>query len=109
MKKTLIICLMIFPLFVMSGCSLIFEDPSTLILPPATTQEQYVERVLINQFLSSDERLEIPENMDHPAAVVDLDVDGDGIKEKLVFWIKRNGYEVGAMLLKEEPDRKSVV
>ena len=103
MKKTFIICLMTVPLFVMSGCSLIFEDPSTLILPPATTQEQYVERVLINQFLSNDERLEIPENMDHPAAVVDLDVDGDGTKEKLVFWTKRNGYEVGAMLLKEEP------
>lgn len=102
MKKTVLICLMTISMIVISGCSLIFEEPSTLILPPATSQEQYTERMLINRFLSNDEHLEVPENMEHPAAFIDLDVDGDETKEKLVFWSKRNGYEVGAMILKED-------
>ena len=102
MKKTVIICLMTLFTVVMSGCSLIFEEPSTLILPPATSQEQYTERMLINRFLSNDEHLEVPENMDHPAAFIDLDVDGDKTNEKMVFWSKRNGYEVGALILKQD-------
>lgn len=102
MKKTALIYLMTAFAFVMSGCSLIFEEPSTLILPPASSEAQFTERMLIKRFLSNDEHLEVPENMEHPAAFVNLDVDGDKANEKLVFWSKRNGYEVGAMLLKED-------
>lgn len=102
MKKTVLIILMTAFMIVLSGCSLIFEEPSTLILPPATSREQYTERILINQFLSNDEHLEVPENMERPAAFIDIDVDGDGKNEKLVFWSKRNGYKVGVMLLEKD-------
>ena len=101
MRKTILFILLTFCTIVISGCSLILEEPSTLIMPPVSSRTQYTERMLINKFLVGDEHLEVPEVMDEPAAFVNLDSDNDGENEKLIFWSNRNGYEVGAKLLKK--------
>lgn len=110
MKRKLILALMtICCIFLYSGCSLMLEEPSALITPPANDQKQYQERKLINAILADDEYLEVPSHMDKPAASVDIDADGDGEKEKLVFWVKGNGFETGATILKRTQEGDWVV
>ena len=106
MKKTVLIFTLLVSAAMLSGCSMIFEEPSTLILPPASDQEEYTERTLINSFLASGEHLQVPEEMDDPAAFVDVDVDvdEDEAQEKLVFWSNENGHEVGALLIQKASD-----
>lgn len=104
MKKTAIIFALTLCAMTLSGCSILFEEPSTLILPPASDQEEYVERTLINSFLSNGEHLVVPEDMEDPAAFIDLDLDGDDSNEKLAFWSNNNGHEVGVLLMKQGAD-----
>lgn len=104
MKKTVLIFTLLVSAAMLSGCSMILEEPSTLILPPASDQEEYTERTLINSFLASGEHLQVPEEMDDPAAFVDVDVDEDEAQEKLVFWSNENGHEVGALLIQKASD-----
>lgn len=110
MKKKFILALMIIcSIFVYSGCSLMLEEPSALITPPANDQMQYQERKLINAILADDEYLEVPEHMDKPAATVELDIDKDGVAEKLVFWVRGNGFETGTTILKQNKEREWVI
>ncbi|MDO4280627.1 MAG: hypothetical protein Q4C56_03255 [Peptococcaceae bacterium] len=104
MKKTTLLLLATLCAFLLSGCSLMLEDPSTLIFPPAKDPDQYVERRLINLVLTNDEHLQVPDEMEDPAAYIRVDVNGDGKNEKLVFWSKNNGYEVGALIMQESSD-----
>lgn len=104
MKKTVLLLLLLCGAFAFSGCSIIFEEPSALILPPASDQNEYVERTLINSFLSDGEHLQVPEEMDAPAAFINLDVDGDGQNEKMAFWSNSNGHEVGVLLMQRGGD-----
>lgn len=104
MKKLSLILAMLLCMVSLSGCSVFFEEPSALILPPASDQDEYVERTLINSFLSDGEHLVVPQDMDNPAAFVDLDVDGDKQQEKMVFWSNNNGHEVGVLLMKQGND-----
>ena len=77
MKKICLLLVTLLSTMLLSGCSVFFEEPSALILPPASDQEEYVERTLINSFLSDGEHLVVPEDMENPAAFIDLDLDGD--------------------------------
>lgn len=104
MKKILIIMALLLSAMLLGGCSMFFEEPSNLILPPTSDQEEYVERTLINSFLGDGEHLEVPENMDNPAAFINLDVNDDKIDEKLAFWSNNNGHEVGVLLMQQGTD-----
>lgn len=104
MKKICLLLAALLSVTLLSGCSVFFEEPSALILPPASDQEEYVERTLINSFLSDGEHLEVPEDMENPAAFIDLDIDGDEQNEKMVFWSNNNGHEVGVLLMKQGSD-----
>lgn len=100
MKKTILTAFCVSMTLLFSGCTFLLEEPSELISPPASSTDQYRERQMITTILGRDEMLEIPKEMDAPAASTNLDIDGDGENEKLVFWIRSNGYEAGATLLK---------
>lgn len=104
MKKICLLLVTLLSTMLLSGCSVFFEEPSALILPPASDQEEYVERTLINSFLSDGEHLVVPEDMENPAAFIDLDLDGDERNEKMVFWSNNNGHEVGVLLMKQGND-----
>lgn len=104
MKKNCLLLVTLLSTMLLSGCSVFFEEPSALILPPASDQEEYVERTLINSFLSDGEHLVVPEDMENPAAFIDLDLDGDERNEKMVFWSNNNGHEVGVLLMKQGND-----
>ena len=77
MKRLALIFALLLCTLPLSGCAILFEEPSALILPPASDQEEYVERTLINSFLSDGAHLQVPEDMEDPAAIIDLDIDGD--------------------------------
>lgn len=110
MKKIILTMLMSVAALSLVGCApLTFQEPSSLIMPPASTHEEYLERSLINTYLSDDERLEVPDNMDSAAAYIDLDTNGDGEEEKLVFWSGTNRREVGALLLAKNSENEWLV
>lgn len=104
MRKTVLTVTLLAAVSTLSGCSMIFEEPSALILPPASDQEEYTERTLVNSFLSSGQHLQVPGEMEMPAASVDLEADGDTPARKLVFWSNDNGHEVGALLIQKTSD-----
>ena len=52
MKRLALIFALLLCTLPLSGCAILFEEPSALILPPASDQEEYVERTLINSFLN---------------------------------------------------------
>lgn len=103
-KKTVFILALLLGVLPLGGCSMLFEEPSNLILPPASDQEEYVERTLINSFLGDGEHLEVPEDMENPEAILNVDIDGDKKDEKLAFWANKNGHEVGVMLMHQGED-----
>jgi hypothetical protein len=105
MKKITATALCLSLMIVLSGCTFLLEEPSALISPPASSADQYRERQMISSALGRDERLEIPKEMDNPAASTNLDIDGDGEDEKLVFWTRSNGYQAGATLLDHNDDK----
>lgn len=104
MKKFVLLFLLLIGVVSQSGCSAIFEEPSALILPPASDQDEYVERTLINSFLGDGQHLQVPEDMDEPAAIIDLNIGEDRSKEKLAFWSNNNGHEVGVLLMQQAAD-----
>lgn len=104
MKRLALIFALLLCTLPLSGCAILFEEPSALILPPASDQEEYVERTLINSFLNDGAHLQVPEEMEDPAAIIDLDIDGDKQDEKLAFWSNNNGHEVGVMLMHQNDE-----
>ncbi len=109
MKKIIYTMILSLAALSFSGCALTFQEPSSLIMPPASTHEEYLERTLINSYLADNERLEVPENMDSPAAFITLDGNKDGEDEKLVFWSSSDRREVGALLLAKNSQHEWVV
>lgn len=91
-------------LLFLSGCGNILAEPDRLITPPTMNTEQFKERKVITSLLGEDEHITVPRDMDEPAPSVDIDVDEDGRAEKLVFWVKNNGYQTGITLLKQNND-----
>lgn len=101
MKKSgLIACVVVLSIF-LSGCKMSFEAPSDLIKTPIISEKDLQETELIRSFLGSDEKIEIPREMKNPSPTIKIDVDGDGRDEKIVFFAKRNGYQTGLSLLRE--------
>lgn len=105
MKKTIAAALCLSLMLTLSGCTFLLEEPSALISPPASSTEQYREQQMLSSILGSNKSLEVPEEMENPAASTDLDIDGDGENEKLVFWTNSNGYEAGVTLLDYSSDK----
>lgn len=88
-------------LLCLNGCGVTFEAPSDLIKTPIISEKDLQETELIRSFLSSDEKIEVPREMKNPAPAIKIDIDGDGRDEKIVFFAKRNGYQTGLSLLRE--------
>ena len=70
MKRLALIFALLLCTLPLSGCAILFEEPSALILPPASDQEEYVERTLINSFLNDGAHLQVPEEMEDPASTL---------------------------------------
>lgn len=66
MKRLALIFALLLCTLPLSGCAILFEEPSALILPPASDQEEYVERTLISSFLNDGAHLQVPEDMEDP-------------------------------------------
>lgn len=106
MNKKSAVSLALIGMLTLSGCQVGFEEPSSLIRPPLTNRQDMQEIELVRSFLGSDEKLEVPKQMKKPSPVVNIDIDGDGKDEKLVFWVKKNGYQTGIDLLKMNAEGK---
>ncbi len=102
MRHILKVLPLIFFAILLSGCSFVFADPDALIAPPASDVHEFKERQLIISLLSDGEQMTTPKDMQDPSPVVNLDVDGDGSKEKIIFWKMSNGFQVGYTVLKEK-------
>lgn len=101
MKKYALFAVSLCFLFLLSGCGVSFEAPSDLIKTPIISEKDLQETELIRSFLGSDEKIEIPREMKNPSHAIKMDIDGDGRDEKIVFFAKRNGYQTGISLLRE--------
>ena len=99
-------CVCFFLMFSLSGCGLSFEAPSDLIKTPITSEQDYKNMEVIRSFLNDDEKIEMPQEMKNPTSNIDIDIDGDGKNEKIVFFVKKNGYQTGINLLSENADGK---
>lgn len=97
--KRAVICF--FLMLSLSGCGLSFEAPPDLIKTPITSEQDYKNMEVIRSFLNNDEKIEMPQEMKNPTSSVDIDIDGDGKNEKIVFFVKKNGYQTGINLLSE--------
>lgn len=87
-----------------NGCSWVFAEPDKLITAPASNAEKFQERKVITSLLADDEHITVPKEMATPAPSVDLDLDGDGKSEKIVFWVKNNGFQTGITVLQQKND-----
>ncbi len=85
-----------------NGCSWVFAEPDKLITAPASDTEKFQERKVITSLLADDEHITVPKEMESPAPSVDLDLDGDGNVEKIVFWVKNNGFQTGITILQQK-------
>ena len=99
-------CVCFFLMLSLSGCGLSFEAPSDLIKTPIISEQDYKNMEVIRSFLNDDEKIEMPQEMKDPTSNVDIDIDGDGKNEKIVFFVKKNGYQTGINLLSENADGK---
>ena len=99
-------CVCFFLVLSLSGCGLSFEAPSDLIKTPIISEQDYKNMEVIRSFLNDDEKIEMPQEMKDPTSNVDIDIDGDGKNEKIVFFVKKNGYQTGINLLSENADGK---
>ena len=108
LKRSMIAFLLICLLIPQTGCVLSFNEPENLIAAPASNREELKERELVNSFLSHDEKIQVPHTMENAAPYFDIDIDHDGVAEKIVFWSKKNGFQAGISLLKKKDEKWSI-
>lgn len=104
MPKKFGILLVILAAGFLSSCTFVLEPPATYIEPPYSDHEAYKDHVLVNGFLAADEKLQVPREMTDPSSQVDLDLGSSQAPRKLIFWTKKNGYQVGVNMLVKTSD-----
>lgn len=93
-------------IILLSGCQFELVSPDSLIQSPLSNEEKLQQKRIITDFLSAEEALTVPANMENPTAYLVDDFDGDGQNEILFFYHSTNNasYEQNLMILKEDPD-----
>lgn len=110
MKRMLLALALSSILLFFNGCSWVFAEPDKLITAPASDTAKFQERKVITSLLADDEHITVPKEMETPAPSIDIDLDGDGKAEKVVFWVKNNGFQSGITVLKQKnPTTWSVI
>ena len=92
----------------MSSCTMVGKSPDQLIRPPRPTGEYAgIQRAL--EEVAEDFTLKYPETGDYRSAFIERDLDGDGKKEFIAFYVSdtTNEYHIN-MIKKEEDNWKSV-
>ena len=83
-KQYCMICC-ILSMLLLCGCELELVSPDSLITAPVSNQEKLQQKQLITSFLSRDESLIVPEDLDNSDAYQYMDVDQDGTDEIIAF------------------------
>ena len=101
-KSKLVILVLL--LLILSGCRYELLSPDSLIQAPSNTQEKVYLKQVISDWLSTDEYLTVPLQMDNKMSYKTVDIDRDGEDELVAFIKKDSGYELGFVIFKKNAD-----
>ena len=99
-KSKLVILVLL--LLILSGCRYELLSPDSLIQAPSNTQEKVYLKQVISDWLSNDEYLTVPLQMDNKMSYKTVDIDRDGEDELVAFIKKDSGYELGFVIFKKK-------
>ncbi len=85
-KKAVLILLCIFMGLSLCGCDLFTADTAELLTPPALTGDLYPIDMAIKKSVESEYTLEYPSRGNYRSAVVQHDINKDGILESFAFY-----------------------
>ncbi len=104
-KQYCMICC-ILSMLLLCGCELELVSPDNLITAPVSNQEKLQQKQLITSFLSRDESLIVPEDLDNSDAYQYMDVDQDGADEIIAFYAnKESNFMLGFLILDQRDDQ----
>ena len=85
-RKLMCIIVGIILVFALCGCDLFTTDTAELLAPPALTGDMFPIDEAIKKSVTSDYTLEYPSRGDYRSAIVQHDVNNDGILEAFAFY-----------------------
>lgn len=91
-------------LLCLSGCRYELLSPDSLIQAPSYSQEKIYLKQVISDWLSNDEYLTVPLQMDNKMSYKVVDIDRDGDDELIAFIKKDSGYELGFVIFEKNTD-----
>lgn len=86
MRKILALCLCVFMLFSLCGCDIFTADTAELLSPPALTGDIFPIDEAIKKSVTTTYTLEYPSRGTYRSAIVQHDMDKDGILEAFAFY-----------------------
>ena len=101
-KSKLVILVLL--LLILSGCRYELLSPDSLIQAPSNSHEKVYWKQVISDWLSNDEYLTVPLQMDNKMSYKTVDIDRDGEDELVAFIKKDSGYELGFVIFKKNAD-----
>lgn len=90
MKKTVCLCMAVLLLFCVSGCRFVGNDFSSLLHAPASPGELSDIQNALVQSIDGDYVLQYPAKGEHRSAMVQYDLNGDGMREAFAFYSTDN-------------------
>ena len=91
MKRFLVILMSLFMVFAFSGCDLFTSDTAELLSPPSPTGELNFIAEAIKTSVEGDYTFKYPSRGSYRSAVVQEDINGDGILEAFAFYSMTDG------------------
>ena len=92
MFRKLILCLLVLCLaFSLCGCDFFMADTAELLSPPALSDDFKEISDAINASAKQDYLMEYPQAGDYRSAVVQKDINGDGVNEAFAFYSTKDG------------------
>ncbi len=94
LKRTAYIAVMLIMIFCLCGCSLFAADTAELLSPPSLSGDLYPIAQAIGQSAGSNYDFKYPSRGNYRSAVVQEDIDADGILEAFAFYSTTEGETV---------------
>lgn len=85
-KRIICIFLCLFFVFALSGCDLLTTETAELLSPPSLSEELSLIAEAIDNSVSADYEFEYPSRGDYRSAVVQTDINDDGVFEAFAFY-----------------------
>lgn len=91
LKKTMLLVFSILLCFTMCGCDFFAADTTELLSPPSLSDDLKLISTAIEQSCEVDYLMKYPLSGEYRSAVVQKDVDGDGVNEAFAFYSTKDG------------------